>query len=395
MSKKVFAVHAGRHPRRRCPMFVDLPLEEGERPQAVRLTAEDGRELPAQVCAPHPLSARPGAPNSVRVTFVLPELAAEQSLRLTLAPGAKAPDSPAGVEVKDDGKANVSVTVGGQPLTIYRYLGNPMRPCFFPLLGPGGKRVTRSWPITEEIADDPRDHPHHRSLWVSHGDVNGVDNWGEGEASGYQLHRELLAASGGPVLGVVDARNDWTDHEQRKMLEERRVLTAYAVGEEERLFDFDVSLTATEGDVRLGDTKEGGIIAFRVAGAIDGNHGGLIENSYGGLGEGECWGKRAQWCDYSGELEGERLGLAIFDHPRSFRHPTFWHVRDYGMYTANPFGWHDFYADPSVDGSHLLPRGASLHFHYRVYLHRGEAGAAGVADRYHDYANPPAIEILD
>lgn len=375
-------------------MVLDLPLE-GARPEAVRLTTEDGQELPAQACSPHPLSAHPGAENRLRLTFLLPELAAEQSLRLTLEPGAAGPGSPPAVEVKDDGKANVSVTVGGQLLTVYRYLGNPVRPCFFPLLGPGGKRVTRSWPITDDIADDPRDHPHHRSLWVSHGDVNGVDNWGEGGGHGFQLHRELLGASGGPVFGFVDARNDWTDHEQRKMLEERRVLTAYAIGEDERLFDFDVCLTATEGDVRLGDTKEGGIIAFRVAGAIDGNHGGLIENSYGGLGEGECWGKRAQWCDYSGELEGERFGLAIFDHPRSFRHPTYWHVRDYGMYTANPFGWHDFYGDPSVDGSHLLPRGASLHFHYRVYLHRGEAGEAGVADRYHDYASPPAVEMLD
>ena len=394
MPKHTFAVHAGRHPRRRCPMVLHVPVE-GARPEAVRITTEAGQELPAQASSPHPLSPHPGARNHLRVTFMLPELAAEQSLRLALELGAEGRGSPPGVQVKDDGKANVAVTVGGQPLTVYRYLGNPVRPCFFPLLGPGGKRVTRSWPITDDIAEDPHDHPHHRSLWVSHGDINGVDNWGEGEASGSQLHRELLGASGGPVFGFVDALNDWTDHEQRKMLEERRVLTAYAVGEDERLFDFDVCLTATEGDVRLGDTKEGGIIAFRVAGAIDGNHGGLIENSYGGLGEGECWGKRAQWCDYSGELEGERLGLAIFDHPRSFRHPTFWHVRDYGMYTANPFGWHDFYGDPSADGSHLLPRGASLHFHYRVYLHRGDAREAGVADRYHDYANPPAVEMLD
>jgi len=64
------------------------------------------------------------------------------------------------------------------------------------------------------------------------------------------------------------------------------------------------------------------------------------------------------------------------------------------MYTANPFGWRDFSGNPALDGSHLLPRGASLLFRYRVYLHRGDAAAAGVAERYHDYANPPQVEVV-
>jgi len=206
-----------------------------------------------------------------------------------------------------------------------------------------------------------------------------------------QLHRGLLAVSGGPVFGMVGALNDWNDAQGRKLLEERRVLTAYAVSGDARLFDLDVCFTATECDVRFGDTKEGGILALRVAPSMDGDHGGVIENSYGAVGEAECWGRRAQWCDYCGEVDGQRVGIAVFDHPHSFRHPTFWHVRDYGMYTANPFGWRDFSGDPAADGSHLLPRGASLLFHYRVLLHRGWAQDAAVAERYHDYANPPRL----
>ena len=41
-------------------------------------------------------------------------------------------------------------------------------------------------------------------------------------------------------------------------------------------------------------------------------------------------------------VEGKTVGVAILNHPDSFRFPTTWHVRTYGLFAANPFGWHDF-----------------------------------------------------
>jgi len=392
VAKIELIVHAGPHGRRNCPLVVGLPGVSREEARSLVLTTEAGEELPAQIVSPHPLC--PEAGDSVGAAFVLPELEAGESQRLRAELSAEPGGGSDRVGVSDDGGGSVSVTVDGELLTVYRYLGNPARPCFFPLLGPGGRRVTRSWPVATDAADEPEDHVHHRSMWVAHGDVNGADNWSEEEGHGFQVHREMLEARGGCVFGRIAAANDWTDRERRKLLEERRVLTAYAVSDDVRMVDLDVCFTASECDVRFGDTKEGGILALRVAAWMDGDHGGRIENSHGARGEAECWGRRAQWCDYSGESEGERLGIAIFDHPESFRHPTFWHVRDYGMYTANPFGWRDFSGNPALDGSHLLPRGASLLFRYRVYLHRGDAAAAGVAERYHDYANPPQVEVV-
>lgn len=393
MPKVEFIVHAGPHARRNCPVVANLPAGKG-RPRGVVLTTERGEQLPAQLCAPLPLSRVAEVPECSQLVSLLPGLGAGESIKLTAEMGDDLPARPDTVIVTDDREGNVTVSVAGELLTVYRYLGNPARPCFFPVVGPGGKRLTRSWPIAEDVPGETRDHPHHRSLWVAHGEVNGTDNWSELEGHGFQLHRELIATTSGPVFGSLAALNDWTDGNRQKLLEERRVLTAYAVSGEARIFDLDICFTATQCDLRFGDTKEGGIIAMRVAPSMDGDHGGRIENSYGGVGEAECWGKRAQWCDYVGEIEGERLGIAIFDHPHSFRHPTYWHVRNYGMYTANPFGWHDFHGDPAVDGSHFLPQGASLWFHYRVYLHRGGTAAAGVADRYHDYANPPRVQLL-
>jgi hypothetical protein len=392
MPKAELVVHAGPYSRRDCPVIAEVPLSRADAAGGVELTSADGTLIPAQLSPGHPFPAVVRDPSRLQLAFILPELAAGETLRLTARLGGGRP-APERVQVSDDGAGQVTVTVAGEPLTIYRYLGNPARPCFFPLVGPGGAGVTRSWPISDDVPGEAQDHRHHRSLWVAHGDVNGSDNWSEEEGHGFQVHREMLACEGGPVLGLVAAANDWTDRAGRKIVEERRALTAYAVSGEARVLDLDVRFTATECDVRFGDTKEGGILAMRVAPSMDGEHGGRIENSYGAVGEGECWGRQAQWCDYAGEVGGETVGIAIFDHPRSFRHPTHWHVRDYGMYTANPFGWHDFTGDPAVDGSHVLPRGASLLFHYRIYLHRGGTAEARVGDRYHDYAHPPRVEV--
>ena len=33
-----------------------------------------------------------------------------------------------------------------------------------------------------------------------------------------------------------------------------------------------------------------------------------------------------------GQVEGKVRGIAILNHPESFRHPTPWHVRTYGLF---------------------------------------------------------------
>jgi len=97
------------------------------------------------------------------------------------------------------------------------------------------------------------------------------------------------------------------------------------------------------------------------------------------------WGKRSNWVDYSGEVEGEKLGVAIFDHPQNPRHPTYWHARDYGLFALDPFGSHAF--DPTQPESHWqLPKGQQLVFRWRVVVHPGDAESGRVADLYKDYA---------
>jgi hypothetical protein len=49
----------------------------------------------------------------------------------------------------------------------------------------------------------------------------------------------------------------------------------------------------------------------------------------------------------------------MFDHPQNPRHPTWWHVRDYGLFAANPFGKHDFEKLSDKEAGNLkLPAGS-------------------------------------
>ena len=122
------------------------------------------------------------------------------------------------------------------------------------------------------------------------------------------------------------------------------------------------------------------MFGLRVASSMDVNkkHGGRITNAEG-LTDDRAWGKASPWVDYTGPVEGKTVGIAILNHPRSFRYPTTWHVRTYGLFAANPFGWQDFGLGRS--GEHTLPAGESIRFGYRVILHEGDTGVGGYRRR--------------
>ena len=94
----------------------------------------------------------------------------------------------------------------------------------------------------------------------------------------------------------------------------------------------------------------------------------------------------AHWVDYWGEVEGDTVGIAIFDHPDNLRHPTTWHARDYGLVAANPFGLHDFLNEPANAGAYRIEPGDSLVLKYRFVFHRGDATSADIPSLYDSWA---------
>jgi hypothetical protein len=282
---------------------------------------------------------------------------------------------------------NLEITIDGKPFTVYR-VDAGAKPFLFPLIGPTGDPYTRAYPM-ETVAGEDQDHPHQRSFWFTHGKVNGVDFWSEMKNHGTIKEISRSTSTASPALGRLTTRDDWLGPDGKKVCEDERVLTVYQVGVV-RILDFAVKLKATEGPVVMGDTKEG-MFGLRVASSmdVDKKKGGKIRNAEG-LEDDKAWGKASPWVDYTGPVDGKTVGVAILNHPRSFRYPTTWHVRTYGLFAANPFGWHDF--GMPEEGDHTIPKGESLGFEYRVILHAGDGASAGIADHFAAFATPPAVE---
>ena len=85
-------------------------------------------------------------------------------------------------------------------------------------------------------------------------------------------------------------------------------------------------------------------------------------------------------------VDGEPVGVAIFDHPDNLRHPTWWHARTYGLVAANPFGVHDFERQPAGAGDLVLAQGEELTLRYRVVMHRGAWTAERVEQEWRRWA---------
>jgi hypothetical protein len=258
----------------------------------------------------------------------------------------------------------------------------------WPVIGPTGKEMTRAWPMREGDPDQgPKpDHIHQRSFWLTQGNVNRYHIWAETakpQAQGRIEHKELVKAEGGDV-GTIVSRNAWLGPKGEPVLTDVRTLRLGGDANS-RWIDFDIVLTAAADEVKFGDTKEGSF-GLRTVESMrtDKKLGGKIITSEG-LTDAEAWGKPAAWVDYHGPVQGETLGIAILNHPESFRYPTHWHVRTYGLFAANPWGLGDF-TKGAQDGAHTMKKGESITLRYRVLLHKGDEKEGKVAEAFAAYA---------
>ncbi len=284
--------------------------------------------------------------------------------------------------------AGVEIFAGDAPFATYHKLSG-RKPIVWPIYGPDGQAMTRGYPM-EYQEGERKDHVHHRSLWFTHGEVAVGDGpfvsfWHEEEAGGRILHQEFTRLEDGQH-GVVATRNHWVGPDGKFFCEDVRTLT-FSATPDARVIDFDIDIWARVDPVRFGDTKEGSF-GVRVAGTMkeSAGLGGTIVTSEGKRGESDAWGKPAAWIDYHGPVNGKTAGIAILNHPSSFRYPTRWHVRGYGLFAANVFGLHDFERSDAVDGSYELGPQDHISFRYRVIFHRGDEKAGHIAERFEEYA---------
>jgi Methane oxygenase PmoA len=292
----------------------------------------------------------------------------------------------------------VHIQIDGQPFTDFVFQGgDAMKPYLYPLRSASGKIVTRRFPM-ESLLGEPTDHPHQRGSWFGHEKVNGIDFWNN-EATYKTPNRGRIVldkveeAQSGPDAGTLKVLLDWFDPQGKRLLEESRAMV-FRKQPKLRIIDFDITLKSVD-KVVLGDAKDGAF-GIRLAAVLQesaaGGHGGdnalphtgRITNAEGLEHEKAVWGKLSDWVDYSGVVDGEKVGVTIFDHPANTRRAR-WHVRGYGLFAANPFGLSVFTGDKTQDGSLTLEPSQSARFRYRVIIHSGETQAAEIGKLWNDY----------
>jgi len=278
------------------------------------------------------------------------------------------------------------------------------KPYLWPIIGPGGETMTRAYPM-KTVEGEQHDHPHHRGLNFGHENIGGYDTWAEAATFadsknaknterlkhlGAIKHRELKDIKEGETASFTTI-SDHVDVNGKKIIEEVRRHSFKVVGDT-RIIDMDIDLIATEGDILVDDKKDSGLsIRVPTEMAVEKEKKekgtGHIINSEGDK-DGDAWAKRATWCDYHGTIGGKAVGVAMLNHPKSFRHPTPWHVRTYGLFTANPFGLQSL--DPkSTSGAVTLKKDETITLRHRFIFHLGDEKAAKIAEAYAEYAKEP------
>jgi hypothetical protein len=295
---------------------------------------------------------------------------------------------------------NVVFRAGDKAAAIYRFGGDLAKPILWPLRAPNNKEITRDWPMRPAPSGSPKeDHPHQKSAWFTYGDVipegmtiqhkrkgvEGIDFWAEGPGCGRivcvrtgDYHNEANRAA-------LTTYNEWRTPDGEKILDEVRRIQFFNY-EKARLFVVDIDLCASVVPITFGDTKEGAF-GVRVAHSLREDRGkGRITNAEGSRGEKECWGRISAWCDYSGPVEGETVGIALFAAPDN-PYPSCWHSRAYGLMAANPFG-RDKSGFPAMKGKKdkkdlvHLAKGEHLKLRYGIFVHSGDVKEGKVAEGY-------------
>ena len=302
------------------------------------------------------------------------------------------------VKLNDTGK-HVTVTLGDELFTEFDYR-DYNKPILYPIYGPGQVGMTRNWPMKDDVEGEAHDHPHHKSMWISH-EISGVDFWGE---SGGKVVTEKVETefSGNPrPSNVLRATSVWRTKEGDKPLLTDQTTYWFGGTNKSRWIDCLVDFQATFGNIQFDDTKEG-LFAIRThpdlrltsspKRGVEEVFGSAI-NSEGVTGK-AIWGKQAKWLLYAGTIDGKPMSIAMYDHPGNLRHPTTWHARDYGLVTANPFGLHHFLKKEKGAGAFKIAKGDHLKLRYRVEFFRGAVTLSVVEARYQQFAETQLVEPI-
>lgn len=301
--------------------------------------------------------------------------------------------------IRNDAERKVDVLIDGKHFTSYIYPDDLKKPVLYPIKSANDNFITRGFPL-ENRPFERTDHPHHVGLWLNYGDVNGLDFWNNSNAIaedkshnyGSIIHRDIVLMEDGDSQGKLTVTADWVDNQRDILLKEETTYVFEGL-EDRRIIDRITTLTAPYKAVSFNDNKEG-MLGMRMARELEhpsdkaekytdaqgrltesptvNNKGikGVYKGSNGISGE-DVWGTRAEWMTLSGEIKGEKITVAILDHPKNIGYPTYWHAREYGLFAANPLGQKALSGGKEELSFHLKA-GESITFKYRIIIYSDE-----------------------
>jgi hypothetical protein len=281
------------------------------------------------------------------------------------------------------GEDKIDVNIDGKLFTSYVYKSELVKPILWPIYSPLGVEMTRGFPY-KEVEGEAHDHPHHTGIFFTYDmNKNGIF-WNSPKPPPQIKHVEISEMKNGTLSTVMN----WTSTTGKVLLQEDRTMVFSTIPTGVAI-DMTMKLTAKDTVAVFEPTKEG-MLAIRVAHWLKerGNTGEYLSSNGDKKAE-NVWGKRAEWVTLQGNKEDAKVGIAIMNHPSSENSPTYWHARNYGLFSANPLGQDKFQAAHKVpvDGYELkLQPGESALFKFKVLIYDGHMDMVGLDRLYTAYA---------
>ena len=224
------------------------------------------------------------------------------------------------------------MTVDENPVATYVFADeNIPRPYFAHVRTPNGRQVTRNHPPQKD--SDRTDHATmHPGIWLAFGDLDGEDFW---RNKSRVVHHAFVDPPFRPLPdGSFEEEKQYLRPDGSLICKERFRCSLHVLNDA-YLLSWD-SIFSSDSEFYFGDQEEMGL-GIRVTTPISELEQGRLSDSTGRVGASKIWSHAADWCDYSGIVGQDRIGMTLLSHPDNFR-PSWFHARDYGFVAANPFG---------------------------------------------------------
>jgi hypothetical protein len=265
---------------------------------------------------------------------------------------------------RDFDRGTVEIKLRNKPFATYSFR-DPLipRPYFANVFAPSGAKITRNHPPS---ADDPQDHEKmHPGVWLAFGDLSGADSWRLAAPIEHVRFVSEPQTDDGTLTFAVENKY-WDADRRREICRETCQYTIHSLAHGVLML-WDSTFRSDGVCFVFGDQEELGLgVRLTRQVAVKSGLGGRILNSKGQRNEDEAWGQQADWCDYSGTVGDQYVGIMLIPHPGNFR-KAWCHARDTGFMAMNPFGLNAF---TGAEKSTIVVRpGEAFRLRYAVLFH--------------------------